>query len=77
MVFGGIFISILYFLGENMSIARNDRSSSASLYGVAWAALLSLLLPFAVWADDDEGEIEEIVSALLANDLKERLAALE
>ena len=44
-----------------MSIARNNRRMSSSLYGVAWAALLSLLLPFAVWADDEEGEIEEIV----------------
>ena len=44
-----------------MSIARNNRRMSSSLYGVAWTALLSLLLPFAVWADDEEGEIEEIV----------------
>ncbi len=44
-----------------MSIARNNRRMSSSLYGVAWTALLSLLLPFAVWADDDAGEIEEIV----------------
>ena len=44
-----------------MSIARNNRRMSSSLYGVAWTALLSLLLHFAVWADDEEGEIEEIV----------------
>ena len=44
-----------------MSTARNNRRMSSSLYGVAWTALLSLLLPFAVWADDEEGEIEEIV----------------
>ena len=44
-----------------MSSAQNNRRVSSSVYGVAWTALLSLLLPFAVWADDDEGEIEEIV----------------
>ena len=44
-----------------MSIARNNRRMSLSLNGVAWTALLSLLLPFAVWADDDEVEIEVIL----------------
>ena len=43
-----------------MSILRNNRSGSSALCGVVWTALVSLLLPFAVWADDEEGEIEEI-----------------
>ena len=44
-----------------MSTLRNDRSGSSALYGVVWTALVSLLLPFAAWADDEEGEIEEII----------------
>ena len=44
-----------------MSIFQKTRSGSPALYGVMWTALVSLLLPFAVWADDEEGTIEEII----------------
>ena len=43
-----------------MSIARNDRRTTSSHFGLAWTAVVSLFLPFGTLADD-QGEIEEIV----------------
>ena len=61
MVALGILIfNLEYFLGEKMSIARNDRRTTSSNFIIAWTAVFSLSLPCVTWADD-QAEIEEIV----------------